>query len=400
MRNDISIVRAAQSASIALLVALTGCASSDEKAEGTPVPYQAPAETPPSTEPAADAGTGDAVALQESAPLRYVVKRGDTLWSIATKFLRDPWQWPEVWYVNDKVRNPHLIYPGDELYLYFVEGAPRIARTGDGEGGAGVEKAPEDRLPPGGLGAMAPAIREQPLDAAVFAIPLEQIRPFLKGPRLVDDDTLDDAPYVIDFEDKRLLGGSDSVVYVLEVERRDVTQYQIVRRGQEYEDPDDGDTIGYEVIPVAESEIRVFGDPSTAYITKSQIETRAGDYLLPMEEDPLEMRFIPRAPEKDVDGKIIAVFNGVSQIGQYQIVALNRGKEHGLQPGHVLSVLQSGRTAKDPYSFIGYRVRLPDVNAGTAMVFKTAERMSFALIMSATRPIHLLDRVVRPEPGR
>jgi hypothetical protein len=405
MGNDISIVRAAQGALIALAVALSGCASSDEKAEeGRPIPYESSEAAPPSTEAAEGTATGEAIALRENAPLRYVVKKGDTLWTISNKFLKDSWQWPELWYVNPKVQNPHLIYPGDELYLYFVDGAPRLAKAGDESGEAGpgtaTEKTPEDVLPPGGLGSMAPTIRESALDRAVLAIPLEAIRPFLRGPRLVDEDTLDDAPYVLDFEQKRLLGGSDSVVYVLELERRDVTQYQIVRRGQEYRDPDDNDVIGYEVIPVAESEVRVFGDPSTVYVTKAQIETRAGDYLLPMEEDPLESRFIPHAPEKAVDGRIIAVFNGVSQIGQYQIVALNRGKQHGIEPGHVLTVLQTGRVATDPHSFIGYKVQLPDVNAGTAMVFKTSDRMSFALIMSATRAIHLQDRVEKPEPSQ
>ena len=405
MRNDISIVRAAQGALIALV--LTSCASDKEKPEGAPVPYEAqPDAAAPSTDATAGAATGDAVQLQEAAPLRYVVKKGDTLWSISTKFLKDAWQWPEVWYVNEKVANPHLIYPGDELYLYFVDGAPRVAKAGDGDGtggagiGAGGEVTPEDQLPPGGLGAMTPSIREQPLDAAVFAIPLEKIRPFLQGPRLVDEDELDDAPYLLDFGEARLLGGSDSVAYVLEMERKDIAQYQIVRRGQEFRDPDDNDVIGYEVQPVGETEVRVFGDPSTVYITKTRMEARAGDYLLPLEEDPLQQRFIPHAPDKDIDGKIIAVYEGVSQIGQYHIVAINRGTDNGVEPGHVLSVYQSGRVAKDPYSFIGYKVQLPDVNAGTAMVFKSTKRLSFALIMSATRSIHLHDRVGKPEPSQ
>ena len=402
MRNDNSYGRAAAGAAAALVLVLAGCASGPD-----PIPEQMPvaAEDAAPQTTAAEPTTvgepaGEQVRLQPNAPLRYVVKKGDTLWGIASTFLKDSWQWPELWYVNPKVSNPHLIYPGDELYLYFVNGAPRLARAGEGEPGTPAAPAePVDVLPPGGLGAMTPRVRAQPLDQAVFSIPLEAIRAFLRGPRLVDEDELDDAPYVVDFEDERLMGASGNVAYALEIEDRAITQYQIVRRGREYRDPDDNDVIGYEVLPVADSEVRVFGDPSTILLRRSDMETRAGDYLLPLEQDPLTMRFVPHAPDQAVDGRIISVYNGMSQIGQYQVVAINRGTEHGMEPGHVLSVLQSGRTSKDPYSFFGSRVQLPDVQAGTVMVFKTAPRLSYALVMSATRAIHILDTVEKPEPS-
>jgi LysM repeat protein len=395
MRNDISIIRATAGAA-ALAVVLAGCASKPPAEEAAPTPYEAPA-SPPGTSATDSVDTGEAVQVQENAPLRYVVKKGDTLWSIASKFLRDSWQWPEVWTVNEKVKNPHLIYPGDELYLYYVDGAPRVARAGEGEPEAGAGVA---ALPPGGLGAMTPSVRESALDQAVYSIPLEAIRAFLRGPRMIDEDLLDDAPYVVDFETKKLYGGSNDIAYALEIEDKSITQYQIVRRGEEYRDPDDNDVIGFEVLPVADAEVRVFGDPSTIYLRRSDIEARAGDYLLPMETDPLSERFMPHPPAKQIDGKIISVYNGVSQIGQYQVVAINRGTEQGMEPGHVLSVMQSGRTAKDPYSFIGYKVQLPDIHAGTVMVFKTAPRMSYALVMTATRPIHVLDKVEKPEPSQ
>lgn len=399
MRNDISIIRAAAGAAVFVLL-LGGCASKAEKPDAGPTPYEAPAG--PEGTPTDSSGTGEPVQLQESAPLRYVVQRGDTLWGIANKFLKDSWQWPELWYVNEKVKNPHLIYPGDELYLYYVNGAPRVARVGEGEPGGTFGPGPDTgpALPPGGEGALAPHIRESALDQAVYAIPLEAIRAFLQGPRMIDEDQLDDAPYVIGFQTKKLLAGSDDIAYALEVEDKSITQYQIVRRGGEYRDPDDNDLIGYEVVPVGDAEVRVFGDPSTIYLRRSTIEARSGDYLLPMEQDPLETRFIPHAPEKPVGGKIISVHNGFSQIGQYQIVAINRGAKHGIEPGHVLSVMQAGREAKDPYSFIGYKVTLPDIKAGTAMVFKTMPRMSYALVLSATQAIHLQDKVEKPEPSQ
>lgn len=406
MGNDISIVRGAAGAAAAFALALAGCAIGPE-----PIPEMAPvADTAPTleavpTESIVAAEPASDVRLEPNAPLRYVVKKGDTLWAIANTFLKDSWQWPELWYVNPDVRNPHLIYPGDELYLYYVNGAPRLARAGEGEPGATgpaapVTPAPVETLPPGGLGAMTPTIREQPLDLAVYSIPLEAIRGFLRGPRLVDEDELDDAPYVVDFEDEHIIAAADNIAYVLDLENTDITQYQVVRRGQEYRDPDDNDVIGYEALPVADAEVRVFGDPATIYLRRSDMETRAGDYLLPLEQDPLALRFVPHAPSEPVGGKIIAVYNGLSQIGQYQVIAINRGTEHGMEPGHVLSVIQSGRTSKDPYSFFGSSVQLPDIKAGTVMVFKTAPRLSYALVMDATRAIHILDAVEKPEPSR
>ena len=386
MGNDISIVRRATAAALAL--ALAACASRETADEG-PTPYEPGAA--PETQPAEGAA---ALELQENAPLRYVVQKGDTLWGIANKFLKDSWQWPELWYVNPKVANPHLIYPGDELYLYYVDGAPRLAKAGEGED---VAKGPVEVLPPGGLGTFSPTARQLPLDQAIYAIPADQIKAFLRGPRVIDEDELDDAPYIVDFEEKQLMAAADTFAYALDVEDKNITVYQVVRRSKEYRDPDDNDVIGYEVLPVADTEVRVFGDPSTIYLLRSDMEARAGDYLLPIEADPMSMRFIPHAPDKDVDGKIISVYNGMSQIGQYQIVTLNRGKEHGLEPGHVLTVSQTGRKSKDPNSFFGGRVQLPDLKAGTVMVFKTGDRVSHALVMSASRAIHLLDKVERPE---
>jgi hypothetical protein len=385
-----------RASAVALVVALAGCAARQSAPEDAPTPYEGDAA--PQTTPAEG---GEAVALKEDAPLRYVVKKGDTLWGIANKFLRDSWQWPELWYVNPRVNNPHLIYPGDELYLYYVDGRPQLAKVDQGPGqDPGQSAPPQDVLPPGGLGTFDPTARVQALDQAILAIPADQIRVFLRGPRVIDEDELDDAPYIIDFEEKQLMAAADTVAYAVDIEDQNISTYQVVRRSKEYRDPDDNDLIGYEVLPVGETEVRVFGDPSTIYLLRSDMEARPGDYLMPLEADPMSLRFAPHAPDKDVDGKIISVFNGMANIAQYQIVTLNRGTEHGLEPGHVLHVFQTGREAKDPNSFFGTSVQLPDLKAGTVMVFRVGERVSHALVMSASRAIHLYDRVERPESAK
>src|SRR5690349_3664328 len=227
MGNDISMVRRASA--VALVVALAGCAAREATLDDGPTPYEPQASAPQTT----PAEGGEAVALKEDAPLRYVVQKGDTLWGIANKFLKDSWQWPELWYVNPKVANPHLIYPGDELYLYFVDGQAHLAKADQGpapgEGQTGPTP-PADVLPPGGLGTFTPSARELPIDQAILTIPAEQIRAFLRGPRVIDEDELDDAPYIVAFEEKKLLGAADSIAYALDVEDQSISQYQIVRR--------------------------------------------------------------------------------------------------------------------------------------------------------------------------
>lgn len=388
MQKDHSFIGSVLGAVAALLLA--GCATTEEV---PPAPFESSAPAIESiAEPPIEVEPPVAVQLKPEAPLRYVVQKGDTLWAISNKFLRDSWQWPELWYANPDVQNPHLIYPGDVLYLTWVDGAPRLARASD---------APPAReaAPPADTDKLEPLVRELPLEQAIDGIPLDAIRGFLRGPRLISKDELDDAPYVVDFEDARLMAGTGNLAYVLGIEDRRIAQYQIVRRGEEYRDPDDGDLIGYEALPVADSEVRVFGDPSTVYVQRSDMETRVGDYLLPAEVDALSARFYPHAPQRRVNGRIISVYNGFSQIGQYQVVALNRGTEIGLEPGHLLSVIQTGRVSKDPYSFFGRKVQLPDIKAGTVMVFKVAPRVSYALVMTALKEIHVLDTLETPDPN-
>jgi len=397
MGNDNSMLRRATVAAFgAALAVAAGCATRETAPEEAPPSEPAPPETTPSE------GVAPAE-LREDAPMRYVVKKGDTLWAISNKFLKDSWQWPELWYVNPKVANPHLIYPGDELLLYYVDGQAHLAKAGEGPAEAPPAEGPKqpvDVIPPGGLGSFTPKAREMPIDQAISAIPAEQIRVFLRGPRVIDEDELDDAPYIVAFEEKKLFGAADSIAYAVDLEDESIAQYQIVRRSKEIEDPDNGDNLGYEVLPVGDAEVRAFGDPATVYILRSDIEARIGDYLLQMETDELAYRFIPHAPAKEIDGKIVSVYNGMSQIGQYQIVTLNRGKDDGLEAGHVLTVWQAGRTARDPNAFFGGSVQLPDLNAGTVMVFKTGPHVSHALVMSASRSIHLNDKVEKPEHSK
>lgn len=362
-------------AAVLLLALLAGCASTPPEPAAPPAPTP-PAQAEPQAPEAEHEPSAPAVRTRVQAPYRYVVKPGDTLWDIANHFLLDPWQWPEVWVVNPKVSNPHLIYPGDVLYLYVRDGRPQIARA------LKVER-------------VSPQIRELPLDQAIPAIGLDVLQTFLRGPRLLEPGDFEQAPYIVEFTREHLIAGSNSGVYAVKVPDDGTFTWAIVRRGQHYVDPDTGAMLGYEAIPVGTAELRRRdGVVTTLWITQSHREVRIGDRLVPVRDDEYPARFFPHAPAQPVGGRIISVFDGVAQIGQFQIVAINRGALHGLEPGHVLGVYQSGRRARDPYG--ARSIPLPDEFAGTVLVYKVHPRLSYALVMEVDRAIHVLDRVDRP----
>ena len=387
MRNDTSLICALTFAALAL----GGCAT-PSTIDMTPPPPTEPVYTPPPVEElppvASEPEVPPAPELKPSVPLRYVVKKGDTLWSIASYFLRDSYQWPELWYVNPKVKNPHQIFPGDVLELVFRNGRPVLARSDD----LAVVRGEEP--PPSNVEQLSPAIREEPLARAVPAIPIDAIRNYLRGPRLVTEDELDTAPYLLEFHDEHLFGGAGTSVYVRGLKPSEQTDYTVVRKGDAYRDPDDDSLLGYEALPIAESQVTDFGDPSTVKLKKSYREARVGDRLLLAEAELFSANFYPHAPAAPVGGRIISLYNGLSQIGQFQIVTLNRGTSAGLEPGHVLHIFEAGRKARDPYT--GDTEQLPPLKSGVLMVFKTTERVSYGLVMSATRAIRVLDTVEKP----
>ena len=350
----------------------------------TAMPVQAAsAIAPASYQPVQSLGDAQAraegVVLRDDAPLRYVVKKGDTLWGIATRYLADAWQWPELWYVNGQLKNPHRIYPGDVLELYNVKGRTMLARSED-------------------LERLSPQIRDSLLGDNLPAIPIDAIRGFLNGPRAVDLATLEAAPYLLAFAGENLLGAEGMEIYIKQIANGQGPLFATVRKGVAYKDPDTGELLGYEAIPSGEAEVRSYGALASGVMTKSTREVLVGDRLLPLEADNFYANFYPHAPANNIDGKIISVYDGVSQIGQYQIVAMNRGAKHGLEPGHVLSILQASRKVKDPVT--GQAEYLPKQLAGVLMVFKVMPGISYGLVMSATRAVHVLDHVEKPDSTR
>ncbi len=390
---------------------LNGCSSPQPVIQPAPIVQPEPMEPEPAPEsdlaaiedqPGAEISSSVMVA---NYPERYVVVKGDTLWDISKRFLNDPWLWPSVWHINPSIRNPHLIYPGDIIVMYVVDGKPYI--TLDGQAGVIPVHVTSSQKPKmlepvkAGLKVvkLSPSSRVSGIHKAISTIPMNAIRPFLDRPRVVTEDQLEGAPYIVSSYEGHLISGTGNRVYARNL-TKPLSGYNIVRPGIEYVDPETGDVLGYEAIYLADARFVKVGkdedEPATLVVTKALREVLNNDVLIPHEEREQMFQFTPRSPETKVKGQIMAVFNGVSQIGQHMVVVLNRGEKDGLAPGHVLAVLQKGATVNDSRKWVFSRVDLPDERAGIMMVFKTYKNLSYALIMEANRAMHVNDRFENP----
>lgn len=376
--------------SAALALALVaGCASTPEE---PPAPEQEPV---PVVQAEPEAKPEPSIQLRPDYPETYTVVKGDTLWDISSHFLKDPWVWPELWQANPQIANPHLIYPGDVLTIYFIDGKPmmRVERQGS------ASEIPDIPLEVGGKSyptvKLEPGVRELGLDEAVPTIPLDAIRSFLTRPRVVNEGELEKQPYIVAHTEERLLSGAGHSFYARGIKESEaVPNYTLLRAGDKYVDPDSGEVLGYEAIYLGEAQMTRYGDPAKLYVTETNRELLRGDRLMPAEDERLQYHYLPRPPQREVSGKIIAAMDAVAQIGQYQVVVLNLGRQDDMEPGHVLAAMQAGKTVKD--SVAGGSVKLPDEQAGVLMVFRVFDRVSYALVMRATSALHLHDTVTNP----
>ena len=374
---------------VALAATLAGC-SLNPFASDDELPTPAPASQPPaapsydsSAQASVSQSTGPVVQrvsqpvpLADNHPDEYVVKVGDTLWDIAATFLKDPWFWPEIWHINTQIQNPHLIYPGDVLALVYIDGQPRITNV----------RASTYRL--------SPQARISPITQAVTSIPYESVSAFLSSGAVLEKRETDRLPYLLDTRGDHLIAAAGNIVYVRGIDDAQLgSRYNVVEVGGPLIDPDDNKLIGYQGKFIGEGTLRRTGDPATVALTDTSEEAVPGDRLIPESVD-IPLNFYPRAPSSAIDGRIISVVGGVTQIGQYQVVVLNRGTRDGLSVGDVLTVFRTGETIDDRFG--GGKVLLPDEEAGTLMVFKVYDRIGYGLIMEATQAIHIHDTVRNP----
>jgi len=364
----------------------------------------------------------DVVQLKNDHPERYVVQKGDTLWDISSRFLADPWRWASVWKINDQIKNPHLIYPGDVILLTWVDGKPQLTvqREQKLEPPAPAEQptaAPEEpavREPvlaetpraieepagttPSGMKIvkLRPRAYSAPIKDAIPTISPDAILPFLNEPRIVQRGELERAGYVMAGYDEHVALGNGDQFYARGLKKQDQQSefYQVFRQGKELKEPTTNEVLAYEAIYLGDARMIEPGDPARMEIVRIKQEIIPTDRLFAAPERAALPYYFPRAPEKQVKGRILSVFNGVTEIGPKMVVTINLGAKHGMEEGHVLRVMRFVGVRKDPVTRLKHKI--PDEELGLLMVFRVFDKISYAIVMDASRPIRVHDSLRTP----
>jgi len=372
--------------------------------------------------------------LAADAPDTYTVVKGDTLWGIAGRFLKDPWKWPQIWQMNrGQIKDPHWIYPGDVIRLDKSGASPSLSLQSGGAGAGG---------PSGGTAADAagnvirvtPRVRVESLTAAVPSIPGSAIGPFLTAPLVVEAEGLAQAPTILATEESRVVVGAGNIAYVDRIGERDGVNWQVFRPGEALLDPETSEILGYEAKYIGDARVKRYGNPTTIEITKARQEINRGDRLAPARETSFPS-YVPRAPDKKISGSIMSVDGGVAEFGQFSIITINRGSRDGIEVGHVLASYRKGQLVDDtgrPFelrtgfgsdwwagvrtwwrttiventaeapaaseglNLEGKAMKLPDERNGLVFVFRVFEKLSYAMVMNSPRPMYIGDTVQTP----
>jgi hypothetical protein len=336
---------------------------------------------------------GDELQVRADAPERYTVQPRDTLWDISARFLNDPWRWPELWRMNKAaIKNPHLIYPGNVVAMKMgADGKPMLVLE-DGTSSVGGTRVVK----------LSPRVRKQALTGgAIPSIAPSAIDPFLTRPLVVDESQLSRSPVIVATEENRVLVGAGNVAYVEGIQDQKQLDWQIYRPGKALRDPDSSEVIGYEAVYLGDAQVTRTGEPSSVEIVHSKMEINKRDRLVPTKEE-LIFAYVPRAPEKPIKARIVSAYEAVAELGQGQIVVLNKGARDGLERGHVLATYRHGEMVKSILKEEGRwlnnveAIKLPDERTGLLFVFRTFDRVAYALVMNSQRPLHVGDDVRNP----
>jgi LysM domain len=327
------------------------------------------------------------VELKDQVPSRYTVQKGDTLWGISGKFLKDPWRWPDIWRMNrEQIRNPHLIYPGDVVVLDRLDGQWRLSLD-----------RPATRL--------SPTARTTPLDTeAIPSIPAGEIEPYLTRPLITGPEGLDAAPQIIAARDARAIRGEGDLIYVVGLDPKAGDQWYLYRRGRDLMSADGSELLGIEQRYLGSVKVERFAEVSTVRITMAREEIVDGDRLVPAPRGQL-MNYAPRAPTRPVQGQIIATDRDAIEAGRGWVVTLDRGSRDGLDVGTVLAIYRVVPPIPDPRPVIRppYAPRefeperwlnVPDERSGLVFVFRVFDRVSYALVLNTTDPV-VVGNIVR-----
>ena len=365
-----------------------------------------------------------ALKVRPDAPTRYVVKQGDTLWGISGKYLYRPWQWSRLWGANrSKIRNPDRIYPGQVLVLRYVNGHPRLS----------VERGAGGDIP---LVKLSPRVREVSSGYGIQAVNVNFYRMFMQHPQVIDQMQTQHAPRLVEGPDNRLIYSKGDRVYAYEI--TEPGRYLVYRARKDITDPETKKYLGQEVVfsgivatlpstnSALDSRSREDAEalPNKEYYTRLHpmlkvptqtaqpmvveevvSEIRKGDYLLKLEDGGDSFNMMPHAPSQHIDAKVVSIFDGISEAGQFQTITLNKGSAHGLEKGTVLSLYKRSRQVKmdmpkgkDGSRSVVKYLSIPAEEAGLAMVYRVSQNLASAIILESKTNISIGDTA--SEPGQ
>ncbi len=371
--------------------------------------------------------------LAPDAPDTYVIKAGDTLWGISKLFLRSPWRWPELWGMNlEEILNPHLIYPGQTLYLDKRDGRARLTGTPPGTeapapvaGNDGSAPVVVSTTRDGASGIdtvrLSPRIRSEAASTPLTTLQTRDIEAFLAEPLIVEENELQIAPRIVAAGENRVIIGRGDRVYArgpvsapLLDDQQKFKQYRVFRNAKPLKDPDNGEVLGYEAeflgkaalvrsegsteLASADGKVNTALVPATIDIVSAKSEMLVGDRMAPEPEREF-LNFVPRAPAKAVNGRIVSIYgnSAVANASQNQVVVINRGRRDGMESGHVLAILKDGQQLIDKTDASRPLIKLPNERNGLMMVFRTYEKLSYALILDITDTVRVGDRLASPQ---
>ncbi len=319
--------------------------------------------------------------LVDNPPDRHIVVKGDTLWDISGKFLKQPWRWPEIWQMNkEQIKNPHWIYPGDIIILDMSSGSPRL-KMGKAVSGQNVR--------------VQPTVHSTPVQQVIPSIPPNIIEPFISQPLIVDAVEHNDGVKIVTTQEDRMLVGTGDSFYASGIPDAKVEKWQIFRKGKPLKDPDTGEIIAYEAFFLGNARLTKPGEPATLRVTLSTEEIARGDRLIPA-PPPTIISYVPHRPEQAVSGKVLGIYGGINEGGKNSVISLSRGTSDGLEVGHVVALFRNRVSTDIDEKGIRTFTPVPEERYGLAFVFRVFDRVAYALVVDSSKSVIVGDAARNP----
>jgi hypothetical protein len=330
---------------------------------------------------AACASAAEPLTLVDNPPDRHIVVKGDTLWGISGKFLKQPWRWPEIWQMNkEEIKNPHWIYPGDIIVLDMSSGSPRLKMA---------------KAVGGQNGKMQPTVHSTPGQQAIPSIPPNIIEPFISQPLIVETSDHDSGVRIVAAQEDRMQLGTGDSFYARGIPDARIEKWNIFRKGKALKDPETGEIIAYEAYFLGNARLTKPGEPATLRVTLAKEEIARGDQLIPA-PPPDIASYVPHRPDQEIAAKVMAIYGGMEEGGATSVVSLTRGKKDGLEVGHVLALLRNRVSVNIDDTGVRSETPVPEERYGLAFVFRVFDRVAYALVVDSSKAVIVGDSARNP----